>query len=174
MNEIVFKSVVWKKGDESFRKMPSRPGVGSNPGPFAPESCVLPCAPLHIHCRSHFSTQLTVPNLTNIFRFFLILPLSDPGQILWYRRCRIVPENTTNCKGTGGILCENTSYVTVKIIFVTFTAIVNATYSVFVGSHRCTVVGNPRGCPWVFFCKFFWGLGLWENQGGGGCVLLHF
>ncbi len=23
MNEIVFKSVVWKKGDESFRKMPS-------------------------------------------------------------------------------------------------------------------------------------------------------
>jgi len=24
-------------------------GVGSNPGPFALESCVLPCAPLHIH-----------------------------------------------------------------------------------------------------------------------------
>jgi len=23
MNEIIFKSVVWKKGDESFRKMPA-------------------------------------------------------------------------------------------------------------------------------------------------------
>ncbi len=23
-------------------------GVGSNPGPLAPESCVLPCLPLHI------------------------------------------------------------------------------------------------------------------------------
>jgi hypothetical protein len=24
-------------------------GIGSNPGPLAPELCVLPCAPLHIH-----------------------------------------------------------------------------------------------------------------------------
>ncbi len=36
-NEFVFKSVVWKKGDESFPKMPFGLGVGSNPGPLASE-----------------------------------------------------------------------------------------------------------------------------------------
>ncbi len=45
---IVFKSVVWKKGDESFQiNAVLGLGVGSNPGPLASESCVLPCAPLH-------------------------------------------------------------------------------------------------------------------------------
>ena len=47
---IVFKSVVWKKGDESFQINASLGlGVESNPGPLAPELCVLPCAPLHMH-----------------------------------------------------------------------------------------------------------------------------
>ncbi len=46
---IVFKSVVWKKGDGRFRNAILGLGVGSNPGPLAPESCVLPCTPLHIH-----------------------------------------------------------------------------------------------------------------------------
>jgi hypothetical protein len=47
---IVFKSVVRKKGDESFRiNAVLGLGVGSNPGSLAPEWCVLPCAPLHIH-----------------------------------------------------------------------------------------------------------------------------
>ncbi len=46
---IVFKSVVRKKGNESFRiNAILGLGLGSNPGPLAPESCVLPCAPLHI------------------------------------------------------------------------------------------------------------------------------
>ncbi len=50
---IVFKSVVWKKGDESFRiNAVLGLGVGSNPGPLAPESCVLPCASLHIHLKA--------------------------------------------------------------------------------------------------------------------------
>ncbi len=30
-------------------------GVGSNPGHLAPESCVLPCAPLHFHKVKTFS-----------------------------------------------------------------------------------------------------------------------
>ncbi len=40
MNEIVFKSVVWKKGDGRFPKKPSGSGWESNPGPLALESCV--------------------------------------------------------------------------------------------------------------------------------------
>jgi hypothetical protein len=49
---IVYKPVVWKKGDESFQKNAILGlGVGSNPGAgsLTPESCLLPCAPLHIH-----------------------------------------------------------------------------------------------------------------------------
>jgi len=47
---IVFKSVVWKKGDESFRiNAVLGLGVCRIEPRFSPESCVLPCAPLHIH-----------------------------------------------------------------------------------------------------------------------------
>ncbi len=42
-NEIVIKSVVWNRGDESFQKIAILGlDVGSNPGPLAPEPCVLP------------------------------------------------------------------------------------------------------------------------------------
>ena len=36
-------------------------GVGSNPGPLAPESCVLPCVPLHIHIHIVI-LELTLPD----------------------------------------------------------------------------------------------------------------
>jgi hypothetical protein len=41
--------------------------------------------------------------------------------------------------------------------------------------HRCTVVGNPGGGPWVFWQIILRG-GTWgcEKIGGGGRVLLHF
>ncbi len=42
-NLIVFKSVVWKKGDECFRKNAILGlGVGLNPGPLVPKACALP------------------------------------------------------------------------------------------------------------------------------------
>jgi hypothetical protein len=47
---IVFKSVVWKKGDKSFQiNAVLGLGVCRIEPRFSPESCVLPCAPLHIH-----------------------------------------------------------------------------------------------------------------------------
>ena len=38
----------------------------------------------------------------------------DPGSVIWYHRCRIVPDGTINCAGAGGILCVNNNYVTVS------------------------------------------------------------
>jgi hypothetical protein len=43
-------------------------GVGSNPGPLAPESCVLPCAPLHIHVdRSYANTKKLRIDMLKLF-----------------------------------------------------------------------------------------------------------
>ncbi len=43
-------------------------------------------------------------------------------------------------------------------------------------THRCTVVGNPKGGgPWGFLANSFEGvLGVVRKSGGGGRVLLHF
>jgi hypothetical protein len=63
-NLIVFKSVVWKKGDESFRKNAILGlGVGSNPGPLAPKACALPMR--HSTSTSYNMLPITMPDLKN-------------------------------------------------------------------------------------------------------------
>ncbi len=50
MNKIIFKSVVWKKGDESFSiKMPSLVWVGFEPRSSCTGVVCVTDAPLHIH-----------------------------------------------------------------------------------------------------------------------------
>ena len=44
----------------------------------------------------------------------LLMFRPDPGEVVWFHRCRIVPDGTTNCAGVGGILCVNNNYVTVS------------------------------------------------------------
>jgi hypothetical protein len=49
-------------------------GVGSNPGPLTPESCVLPCAPLHIHIHYYFGI--------NNFLLFCIIKIQNYNKLV--------------------------------------------------------------------------------------------
>ncbi len=50
-------------------------GVGSNPSPIAPELCMLPCAPLHIHNLKYFllSDPVSRSKLLSLLKTFNFL-----------------------------------------------------------------------------------------------------